>query len=305
MIAHVKLRLFSGWPNPEWTLGELAARQLAHDVTALQFRTSEMSRPKPRVGYRGMTLTIVTGDHPPATIDIYNTWVVDPRVDATRFDADRRIESRIYQTAPTEIRRLLYGMSFAQISAQGNEVSIADLLPPDVAKIGCANGPSAPGNPDWVTHAGYNNCYNYANDALNFDEWSEAALPGTLTKMPTTTVPSQVKSKLRAAILADGLTRVASNRVPAACPANNKHYMVVILRHHPSSNAVMDFHCLRLDTDGTWSHKDASGIPRNTDDAGADPNTGDIITDLTQAKFDGDPVLVGVYRAKKNNLKIK
>ena len=264
-----------------------------------------MSRPKPRVGYRGMTLTIVTGDQPPATIDIYNTWVVDPRFEATRLDANRHLERRLYQTAPAEVQRMLYGMSFAQMSVQGNEVPIADLVAPDVAKIGCPNGPSAPGVNDWIKHAGYNNCYNYANDALNIDEWSEAALPGTLTKMPASTVTSQVRAKLRIAILDDGVTRVASDRVPSACPANNRHYMVVILRHHPSSTMVKDFHCFRLDSDGTWSHKDASGIPRNTDDAGNDPNTGDVITDLTEAKFDGDPVLVGVYRAKKNNQKVK
>ena len=305
MIAHIKLRLFTGWPNPEWTVGELEARKLANDVNALQFRILEMAKPKPRVGYRGMTLTIVTGDNPPVPIEIYDQWVIDPRFEATRLDSNRKLENRIFKTAPAEVKAVINGMTFSAISAQGNEVPIAGLVPPDPAKIGCANGPSAPGSKDWILHAGYNNCYNYANDVLNLDEWSEAALPGNLTKMPATTVTSQVKAKLRSAILADGLTRVANDRVPAACPAANKHYMVVILRHHPSSNAVKDFHCFRLDTDGTWSHKDATGIPRNTDDGGANPNTGDVITDLTQAKFDGDPVLVGVYRAKKDNVKIR
>lgn len=305
MIAHVKLRLFSGWPNPEWTIGDTESRKLVRDITNLQQIVSEMPRPKPRLGYRGLTITLVTGEKAPVTIDIYNQWVVDNRFEVARLDAKRQLENMIFKTAPKEVARLFKQMSFSAITAMGTEVQIAGLNPPDSAKIGCANGPSAPGSKDWILHAGYNNCYNYANDVLNIDEWSSSALPGTLTKMPATTVTAQVKAKLRTAITADGLTRVASNTVPAGCPAANKHYMVVILRHHPSAAAVKDFHCFRLDTDGTWSHKDASGIPRNTDDAGANPNTGDIITDLTQAKFDGNPVLVGVYRAKKNNTKVK
>lgn len=305
MIAHVKLRIFSGWPNPEWTIGDTESRKLAANITELPLMTMEMPRPKPRLGYRGMTVTLVTGDKAPATIDIYNQWVVDPRFAAVRADFKRQLEIMIFRTAPPEVASVFQTMSFAQMSAQGNEVQIKGLNPPDAAKIGCANGPSLPASKDWVGRAGYNNCYNYANDVLNIDEWAPSALPGTLTKMPASTVTATVRKAIRAAITKDGLTKVAGDKVPSTCPLVNRHYMAVILRHHPSSQAVKDFHCFRLDTDGTWSHKDASGIPRNTDDGGANPNTGDIITDLTQARFDGDPVLVGVYRAKKNNAKIK
>lgn len=305
MIAHVKLRLFSGWPNPEWTIGDADSRTLARNFNDLQQIMSGMPRLKPRLGYRGMTITLVNGEKPPVTIDIYNQWVVDSRFEVARLDVKRQLENMIFKTAPIEVRAVIQEMSFSALTAQGNEVPIDGLKPPDSPKKGCAYGPSAPGSKDWIGRADYNNCYNFANDVLNIDEWSESALPGTLTKMPATTVTAKVKAILRAAIKVDGLQRVEDDTVPAACPIADKHYMVVILRHHPSSIAVKDFHCFRLDMDGTWWHKDASGLPRNTDDAGANPNTGDLITDLTQAKFDGNPVLVGVYRAKKDNPKIK
>lgn len=303
MTAHVRLRLFSGWPDPQWTLDDTVTRKVLSYFVSLAPAVRDRERPKARIGYRGFTITIIKEATARAsTFDVFNGTVQERRTDRMLSDPGRRFEDLIYQTAPPEVTVALGGMSFQLLSASGPETAISGLNPPDSAKVGCANGPTLPSSKAWKTHADYNNCYNYANDVLNQDEWSEAALPGTLTKMPSSTVTSVVRTILRTHILKDGLTKVAGDKVPATCPAANKHYLAVILRHHPNSTVVHDFHCLRLDKDGTWSHKDGSGEPRNTDDSGA---YGNVITDLTQAMFDGEPVLVGVYRGRKNNTKIR
>jgi len=300
VTAHVRLRLFSGWPDPQWTLDETASRKVLSYFLSLPPAGKERPRQKPRVGYHGFTVTLIKeATSRVSTLDVFSGIVQERRTERVMLDPQSRFEELIYQTAPPSVTEALGGMSYALLSSSGPETAIAGLNPPDYAKVGCANGPTLPSSKDWKTHADYNNCYNYANDVLNLDEWSEAALPGTLTQMPSSTVTSVVRGILRAKILTDGLTRVAGDKVPPACPASNKHYLAVIIRHHPNSTVVHDFHCLRLDKDGTWSHKDGSGDVRNIDDSGA------VITDLTQARFDGDPTLVGVYRGKKNNTKIK
>lgn len=302
MKAHVRLRLFSGWPDYQWTLDDTATRKVLSYFVSLPPALRDKIRPKPRLGYHGFTMTLVKETTATAsTIDVFNGTVQERRTDRVMSDPKRGFEEFIFQTAPPTVIEALGSMSYAMLSGQGPETAIAGLNPPDSAKAGCPNAPTLPSMKDWKTHADYNNCYNYANDVLNVDEWSEAALPGTLKKMPASTVTTIVKGILRNQILTDGLTRVAGDKVPTVCPALNKHYLAVIIRHHPNSTVVHDFHCLRLDQNGTWSHKDGSGEVRTTDDSGA---YGNVITDLTQARFDGNPVLVGIYRAKKNNTKI-
>ena len=306
MIAHVRMRIFSGWPNPEWTVDDKIARRLVSLYSSLPQMPGELPEPQPRLGYRGFVVTFLN-ERSQMSVEVYAQWAADLREEKKRvlLDKGRQFEKLIYQTAPAPAVEAVQGMSFAQLISQGKEVTIAGLNPPDAPKINCANAPSLPSAKDWTTHRDYNNCYNYANDVLNIDEFSMAALPGTMTAMPSSTVTSTVKAVLRTQILKDDVTRVAGDKVPSTCPAANRHYMAIVLRHHPGSTAVMDFHCFRLDQDGTWSHKDGTKLPRNTDDAGTSPAAGNVITDLTQAKFDGDPVLVGVYRAKKNNPKVK
>lgn len=299
MIAHVRLRLFSGWPNPEWTLDDSAARKLLSRFRALEVMPQRLPKPFARTGYRGFTLTLVTGEETPIVLHVYDQWVVNARMAIQLFDAKRDFEREIYHTAPPSVLETIHGLPFTQLIQHGNEARIAGLNPPDLPKASCANGPSPMSSKDWIGHAEHNNCYSYANDVLNTDEFADFALPGRLKKMPATTQTAAVRKTLRVALLADGLVRCTGDRVPAACPGSNKHYMAVVIRHHPGSTLVQDFHCLRLDIDGTWSHKDESGEPRNTDDGGK------VITDLTQAVFEGTPTLVGVYRAKKDNPKIK
>ena len=298
MIAYVKLRLFTGWPNPSWVLGEAAARKLAASFAVLQSASSDLPPVPPRVGYRGLTLTLVSGETRPRPIEIFGELVGFAGQERF-YDAKRKFEQEVYKTAPPEVLRDVGGMTWAQLSEAGNEGPISGLKPPDPPKIGCANGPDPVASKAWSANLGHNNCYNFANDVLNTDEFTDYALPGSFTKVPANISTAALKTKLRAALTADGLVRVTTDKVPAACPGANKHYVAIIIRHHPGSSAVKDFHCLRLDKDGTWYHKDNSGEPRNTDD------NLNVITDLTQAQFNGNAVLVGIYRAKRNNPKIK
>src|SRR5262249_29446291 len=86
-------------------------------------------------------------------------------------------------------------------------------------------------------------------------------------------------------------------RLPTGCPPAGTHFIAVVIRHHPTGT-IADFHCIRLDRSGAWSHKDGKGKVRDVDD------TGRPISDLTKARFKWSPALVGIYQAdfSKRNL---
>ena len=305
MIAHVTLRIFSGRPDPEWTMSEVDARVLRQRLLELPVVRQPPVPGKARLGYQGFAVSFVQGCEPPHTLEVFDGLVYDSSMRVFRVDAGRSVEQLIYAKATPVVLTELDNMSFAALSLPDNEQPIAGLKPPDTKKKGCGNGPSLPRSKKWKKFRQSNNCYNYANDVLNTNTFSPGAMPGAMTALPATLTAAQAKARLRQAIKQDGLLRYVGDKVPSICPPKNKHYVVVIIRHLPGSPNVRDFHCLRLDKNGTWSHKSNVGLPRNRDDGGPNPKKGRVIRDLTKAVFTGSPELVGVYKAKKNNRKIK
>jgi hypothetical protein len=95
---------------------------------------------------------------------------------------------------------------------------------------------------------------------INTDSSRPPAIPGpgTLTQ--------QTLQHLDLALAADLLVNTGMV-LPSFCPIGAAHYLAVLLRRHPSGT-LRDFHCVRLDRNGHWSHKDGAGTIRKRDDAG-------------------------------------
>jgi hypothetical protein len=196
MIAHIRLNIFSGRPDPEWTLTDPAARKLAAAVAQLPTSRSDVPRVKPRLGYNGFTITVIN-DGTIVQWHIYQGWLQEPG-GVRRLDENRRLEQFIYKSAPAHVLETVQSMSFSLLTAAGNEVPIAGLKPPGkTSSATCVNGPTLPAAKDWITNTNHNNCYNYANDVLNTDPFTSSALPGTLSNMPASTVTGTVKKILR------------------------------------------------------------------------------------------------------------
>lgn len=306
MTARVRLSVFAGRPNPEWTIADSAGDDLVVKIDALPLTqgiapavVSWGQFGRPRIGYSGITLTLENNRSP------YSATVFDGFVDLAgsgdhRADHSRELERRLYATAPPDVLQLLDNMTFEQLTDRGNESLIKGLNPSAASQMICETGPSSR-NSEWIARKEFNNCYNFANDTLNTSS-SAAAMPGSLRELPHGQHTAQLSKLLQDEIEKDGPEPIGGHAVPGACPTGGFHYMAVILLHLPGSSVVDDFHCLRLDTDGTWWHKSGVQEPRNTDDSGGGPQ---VITDLAKAIFAGKPALVGLYRAKKNNPKIK
>jgi hypothetical protein len=179
-------------------------------------------------------------------------------------------------------------MTYAELLNSGSEAPIDGLEGPDPG-LQCESSTEYEGNTGpWKTHILTNDCYNYATFALN-STGADAAMPGPGRKLSLMRPLTQ--EALMAGLDHDGLDLLAGHRLPSRCPGNGAHYLVVMLRHHPSRTTVKDFHCVRLDRGGAWSHKDGIGPVRSTDDVGHP------IVDLAQARFKWNPILVGIYRA--------
>jgi hypothetical protein len=99
---------------------------------------------------------------------------------------------------------------------------------------------------------------------------------------------------IQAATANDKLDLVTPAALPTACPVNpNSHYLVICLRDPMGNGSFTDFHCLRMDKTGRWSHKDGAGPVRKHDD------TKNQIVDLRTALFKIPLTFVGFFISTK------
>ncbi len=147
----------------------------------------------------------------------------------------------------------------------------------------CPGAPLFPSGEEllaWTRTRFVNNCYAYANDVRSDvgplmpggDEFKSATL-----------------QDMAARVERDGLVHVGRTLPADPLPIWGGHYVAICLRRQ-AEDRYRDFHCLRLDRDGRWSHKDGIGVLQRTDAAGQP------IVDLGAARFATPHVLVGFFR---------
>jgi hypothetical protein len=302
MTGTVLINIFAGVPNPVWQLESADADKFGHLILSYPslptpLDHAEFTRDtidvlgRPRSGFRGFELTLQDDSGRSALYQTFNRLVFETETEKLLQDtADVALEKQLYLTAPADVMKRLDGLTYEALTAPGDETLIDGLQGPDV-HLECDSSPTYIGNGDPMNAKnplhGINNCYNYATFAAN-KSVSSGAVPGVKDKL----LSDLNEVTLKAALIHDKLEFVGM-KLPDACPNDgDAHYVVVVLRHVPSSTAVKDFHCIRLDQSGKWSHKDGKGPVTNVDNAGKE------MTDLTKAKFSFTPKLMGVYRAR-------
>lgn len=293
----VTVNIFSGRPNPRWLLREDEAARLLAELVSLPTAPTPAGHVlpaddgdvdpivnRPISGYRGLDLAFPGAPGRSARFQIYERTVLETATGRLLQDRNAvSIEERLYSQAPAEVGGALGSMPLLVLKRAGSERRIVDLEGPD-GQLSCEHAPAFRGHTgSWKTHSDVNNCYNYSTNVLNTDDDGLPAVPG-----PDDDLDFSVP-QLRRALTADRLEFVGM-QLPSECAPPESHYLVVVLRTHPSGD-VRDFHCIRLDRTGTWSHKDGQGRVRRRDD------TGRLMTDLTQAELKWSPKLVGIYIA--------
>jgi hypothetical protein len=293
MSATVYLDVFSGLPNPQWKLSDADYSELLRRLTSLRTGRLEPNFEAAEWGYKGMvikapgrpTIRIVAG------VQAKSGYV---RITNRTFvDVDRSIEPWLLERAKGMVDK--YGLTFAELTRARNETPIKGLDQTNPIGFACATGVAFPTKSErttWATSS--SNCYNYANN-----QKATGALPAV--PGPNNNKSTWTADQMRhAAGVKDKLELVSSDgRLPAVCPPNAKsHYVVICLREPFGNGSFDDFHCLRLDKDGRWSHKDGSGPVINHDGAK------NQITDLRNAAFKLPMTFVGFFLSTKGRRRI-
>jgi hypothetical protein len=295
MTAQVLIDLFSGRPNPNWLLDDAAASHFQALLNALpivplvKHDDSDPLR-RPSGGYRGLRVVFgePAGRHP---VILYGGLVLDVAANVLRREAlAPSVAERLYATAPAIIQSQLGGLPLATLAENGAANPITGITG-ELGALKCTQFPTYHGNTgDWHTFIDSNNCYNYANDALNKANFG-VALPGP--KEPTDFTAKSLRKAL-----AEDLLEFKGTSLPGTCPDGGLGLIAVALRNHPSG-AFGDFHCVRLDDAGRWSHKDGIGSVTNHD------NNGQRMDDIKQARFFWNPQLLGFFWTTTDKAKIK
>ena len=265
MSLTVTLNVFSGRPNPVWTVPEGGAAEFTDRVSSI----STTSNLKPAgvmgtLGYRGFSVRRNEEAH----AMYVHAGVVDPGFTSpTLLAGDREIEKWLLSTAGDYVS--------ADVKAHVEE-SLAGAASHELLKAAvpalfcpaCAAADAPVYNPAmWNTPAVQpnNNCYNYANNRIT----NTFAQPGRATgNMYTHYQTCTGAGAVEPAAVSDGL--VACAKFSGRLAARHGWYVALVL--WPGN----DYHWYRQDKFGCWSHKPGSTAARNVDDAGAaisDPRT--------------------------------
>ncbi len=294
MPVTVTLHVFSGRPDPTWTISDQDAAALEADAASLERPT--LAKPPGalgRLGYRGFSLSGVssTGGAP---LDLYvHEGVVDRgRHDVNVVDESRKLEQRLLESAvaqkvlPPEVLQHVTEeiQRPAQLhpegqGAQATTASDAQSLtspfpfpwrfpwPPKSACPPCHAKdapPYQPGNWNIPSVQPYNNCYNYANNRIT----NTFAQPGRAHGKMYSSLQCGGAGGVEPAAVADGLVAVGNFTAPLA--AGKGWYVALVIWPN------VDYHWYRQDNVGCWSHKPGSTAVRNVDNAGhpiTDPKT--------------------------------
>ena len=296
MSATVYLDVFSGLPNPYWKLSDAEYRELLGMVNQLRSGPLEPEYERAEWGYKGMvikspgrpTIRIIAG------VLARAGYITIKNRRGILVDAARSIEPWLLERSKGMYDK--YGLTFAELTRARNESTIQGLdRDTPIGGFGCATGVLFPGSRN--EQANWNdsssNCYNYANN--HKATGGTPAVPGPNGR--TSWTPEQMT---HAATVKDRLELLSDDgRLPPICPADPKsHIIVICLRDAMGNGSFSDFHCLRLDKDGRWSHKDGAGPVRRHDDIKVP------ITDLRNAAFKIPLTFVGFFLSTKGRRRI-
>jgi len=260
----VTLDVFSGRPNPVWTISDDEAPQFEDRIHALQDSTNVKSAGLGQLGYRGFSVASSTGT---LRANVFDGAVDLGREVPTLVAGDREIEQWLLSTAPDNVVPAEVRAHVQQtIGGAGRLERLSNRID---GATGCPKGQAAdaptynPGKWNTPSVQPFNNCYNYANDQIT----NTFAQPGLATGKPITALSC---AGTQPSAVSDGLVASANFTAPLA-PGKGWYVALVIWPGR-------DYHWYRQDSGGCWSHKPGQTAARNVDNAGrpiSDPRSCD------------------------------
>lgn len=251
-MLQVELDIFSGRPNPKWTLNAKEEKEFLERVTADPRVMRSATATNGRLGYRGYLVTTVSedidkklpsrfriGGQPGSESDL-NLWLLE-----TSEKLDTEVDDYLREAAAGMIRK------------DGLASGSVDILTDEGSLASCASNylTSSTDFSFWngASYVYYNNCYNYASNYRS----NTFAQPGRQTGYTLTFPPTC--SKARTGCISDGWADT--------CRASNN--LTICLVIWPSTSpSTGDFHFYRKCSGGLWCHKPGQTPAKNTDDSG-------------------------------------
>ncbi|KAK2574397.1 Insoluble matrix shell protein 1 [Acropora cervicornis] len=229
----VTVVVFSGRPDPQWVITENdrqynnIRRLLGHALfSGFIYRHQDMPS---RLGYKGILLKFTTLEY----------FVVGPQT--------RSLQQLILGTMPQK------GIRAAVLAEVHSDGVLPDMTPKKMDGIGSLFNSA--------TTRRTNNCYNYANDEItnNFAQPGRGggAVFGTLTG-----------ASIKAAAVLDGLVVLSPQPAPSSpipLPSTNAGHLTALFVNTGNGPWPGDFHWVRMDSTGRWSHKPGQSHATNLD----------------------------------------
>lgn len=246
MALQVTLHVYSGRPDPVWTLTEYEEQSAIEMVEA----TDGLGEaPSLGLGYRGFSI-LRTDAEEDATPMVFENAQSD-EIGGAFVAKQPDIEEFLLWTADNNIDdELSHYVRSAILSQSDPDLDLDTHRSVSCPPCGGLNAPSY--NPRYwnndATRRRYNNCYNYANNRAT----NTFAQPGRGSgRQYSATNCTDVGS----AASRDGL-----KRTPTYKASTSGWYTALVI--WPGR----DYHWYRQDTNGCWSHKPGSTATRNTDE---------------------------------------
>jgi hypothetical protein len=245
----VELDIFSGRPNPRWTLTASEEAELLQRLLDRSVPTTSMSITDGKLGYRGF-LVRATGDTA-ATLASH------------RFPTAFRVRDGLgSQIDPSSERWLLFTAGAASVPG-----AAADAAASDLSVAGACTTPYHTSTTDFSDWNGSwqwdNNCYNYGAN-WRTDTFAQPG-NGSGTGLHSITIPEVLRCAL-------------SDGFKDHCVGKKNRYIKIWFCVWPGT----DYHWYRETTpeggQDRWCHKMGGTPARNTDDSGqpiTDPRTAD------------------------------
>ncbi|HEY5853553.1 MAG TPA: hypothetical protein VIW24_05735 [Aldersonia sp.] len=266
----ITLDVFSGRPNPTWSLSDAQARELI-DRAAGRALAAPDSGPD-LLGFRGYIVSAVSDDGAehaglPASFRLdavpaerlvapeglaARALTVDESVDASSWllsTAGAAVEDDVLEYVREAIgeRRAAYEAP-AEGLDEGPSPEAEEEAPEGVARAACILANTAYNPAFWNVPSvqPHNNCYNYA---MNYRS-NTFAQPGRISGHPNNVMQCP---NVATASNWDGCT--------AYCSGSNKNVALVVWPNN-------DYHWYRYHSNGFWGHKPGGTAARNTDNSG-------------------------------------
>lgn len=269
-MLEVVLNVYSGRPNPQWTLTDAQENSFLSQLD--QVTKTTLVKPSgvlPRLGYRGFQVTRgPRSPQGPLSLFIQEQIIDFGQLEPNRIADNRDLERWLLDTAKVSLPPKVRASITNEINRPASDTEkylSARLTGSECPQCMAADAPAY--NPAlWNIPAvqPFNNCYNYANDQIT----NTFAQPGRAAGVEPVNIDCD---DYQAAATADGLAFAAGFANPLA--AGQGWYVALVV--WPG----VDFHWYRQDDNGCWSHKPGQTPVTNLDNSGnliADPQHCDL-----------------------------